>query len=481
MFTNSKKIIFFLVSIIILFSLGWYEVKSEKHSILGRYIPNNIKTFLKNTIFLVPQLQTQIDIKDKKISKLLIEKIKTLDTWNAVSNDMKNINARKISSNKLIINKNVVKIDKFLLPIPDYFTWGKKSVGYIEQAKDNFFFISGDGKIFYFEESEILKSLRNKNEKLKLSQISSNFTSFADKELIKTGKLSVKDILINNNKILISFINKKKKNCHNTEIISGEINLTFISFSNFFTYDECYKNGNVHSSGGRMINFNNDEILFTIGEGLNRSLAQNKDSLFGKIIKINTDTKKYKIISMGHRNPQGIHYNKKDNRVIATEHGPSGGDEINIIKFSNTISNYGWPISSYGNHYPGQINKYRDNGNLDILLKEAPLHKSHSKYSFEEPLKYFTPSIGISEIIMIDDVDEITSLNNYYFVASMGDKVSEGDMSLHYFKIKNQNQIFNYEKIPVGERIRDLLYDKKNKFIIMVLENSPALGFVSIN
>ena len=82
-------------------------------------------------------------------------------------------------------------------------------------------------------------------------------------------------------------------------------------------------------------------------------MPQNKNSLFGKIIKFNLKEKKITLISMGHRNPQGLIFDEDKNILISTEHGPRGGDEINIIKLEqNLIPNYGWPIASYGEHYP---------------------------------------------------------------------------------------------------------------------------------
>ena len=82
-------------------------------------------------------------------------------------------------------------------------------------------------------------------------------------------------------------------------------------------------------------------------------------------------TKKFSVFSKGHRNPQGLVYVGSKNKVVSTEHGPYGGDEVNVIEKGN---NYGWPISSYGRHY--------DN----TFKEEAPLYKSHKKYGFIEPV-----------------------------------------------------------------------------------------------
>ena len=102
---------------------------------------------------------------------------------------------------------------------------------------------------------------------------------------------------------------------------------------------------------------------------------------------------------MGHRNPQGLYYNKNNNFLLEAEHGPEGGDEINLIEFNNDkIPNYGWAISSYGEHYGGKNASF----NKKKYLK-YPLHKSHSEYNFIEPVIYFNPSIGISQIVGLDN------------------------------------------------------------------------------
>ena len=59
-------------------------------------------------------------------------------------------------------------------------------------------------------------------------------------------------------------------------------------------------------------------------------------------------------MSIGHRNSQGLFYDQNKNVIWSTDHGPEGGDEINIIiKPDQSYKNFGWPISSYGKHYEG--------------------------------------------------------------------------------------------------------------------------------
>ena len=60
------------------------------------------------------------------------------------------------------------------------------------------------------------------------------------------------------------------------------------------------------------------------------------------------NTKEKKIVSLGHRNPQGLYYDKVNDLIISTDHGPKGGDEINIIIGGG---NYGWPLVSHGFEY----------------------------------------------------------------------------------------------------------------------------------
>ena len=63
-------------------------------------------------------------------------------------------------------------------------------------------------------------------------------------------------------------------------------------------------------------------------------LAQDKSRDVGKLVSINLDTNEKKIISMGHRNPQGLYYHSNLNYLFSTEHGPNGGDEINLLNLN---------------------------------------------------------------------------------------------------------------------------------------------------
>ena len=108
-----------------------------------------------------------------------------------------------------------------------------------------------------------------------------------------------------------------------------------MNFEVFFVTPGCVDRKNEHGylahqgGGGRI--FINDNIMYlTTGEFRNRPLAQDTEKAYGKILSIDFDTRSMKITSLGHRNPQGLYYSKKFDFIISTEHGPKGGDEINI-------------------------------------------------------------------------------------------------------------------------------------------------------
>ena len=68
-------------------------------------------------------------------------------------------------------------------------------------------------------------------------------------------------------------------------------------------------------------------------------LEQLDESKFGKVLKVNLSTSADEVFTKGHRNPQGLYFDQKRSIVLETEHGPKGGDEINLLKEK---LNYGW-------------------------------------------------------------------------------------------------------------------------------------------
>ena len=361
--------------------------------------------------------------------------------------------------------------------------------GYLETYNNNLILMSASGVLAY--SNTVLGNLKDN---LIFNQIKTNIGKFIGKEQFKKSRIhdfdwleggwfSIKDVEIYKDQIFISYTREVRENCWNTSLLHGKMNLKLIIFKNLFTSDECvhfYDNiddeFNAHQSGGRIVNLNDETLLFSIGDFRSRFRAQNEDSIFSKILEINKQTNEYKVISMGHRNPQGLFFDSKNNILLEAEHGPEGGDEINLIELNQEeIPNYGWAISSYGEHYGGKNAPY----NKKKYVK-YPLHKSHTEYGFIEPLIYFDPSIGISQIIGLKET-------NKYVVASMKDE------SLYFFtfdyddkNITSPNKVINgradnieIKRVHIGERIRDMIY--YNEKLYLYLEDTASLAEVTIN
>ena len=230
-------------------------------------------------------------------------------------------------------------------------------------------------------------------------------------------------MLIKNNKIYVSYEKKVKDKCFTNAILVSNLEFEKIIFNEFFNINECQPSFE-SSVGGNLSDFKDNKILMTIGDyksyehpAQGNNNPQNINSLNGKIISIDEKTKEYKILSMGHRNPQGLYYDKENNVIYSTDHGPQGGDEINVnTSPDGEIKNYGWGISSYGEHY---CFPDCDNEKGHVAYKMAPLNKSHTKYGFIEPIKYFTPSIAPTQIIKTEKFIKIVNKNIIY-VGALG-------------------------------------------------------------
>lgn len=436
------------------------KIKSNFSKETKMFLKKNIFVHKYNSLLLSEKRELKLKLFDK--NTLISELIKKQESL-----EFKKIQEVKrftINGSEYLLNR--YKSEYLTRSYP----YGKKSQSssFIETLGDDIWLVTADGTIMFFTPSMLTKNQFNaKIVKSNLEKI------LVDKKIYKDkSEFGIKDILINNNKIYVSFTHELKKNCYNISIIQGEVNKSSINFGNFYKPDKCVneKNnyGEFHAiqSGGRMKFIDENNLLLTTGEFRYRTLAQKDDQIFGKVLKINTIDKSVNIIAKGLRNSQGLFLDKLNNLIFLTDHGPAGGDEINVVDLNtNKVENFGWPISSYGEHYHSKKNSKR--------YIEAPLHKSHSQYGFKEPIKYFKKSIGISEIVKVN--------NNFFekqdddirlLVSALGDNITEGDMSLHFFIFDKDFKIKKHEIIVINDRIRDLKYLKKEKKIILFLENA---------
>ncbi|MCZ0952728.1 MAG: PQQ-dependent sugar dehydrogenase [Rhodospirillaceae bacterium] len=155
---------------------------------------------------------------------------------------------------------------------------------------------------------------------------------------------------------------------------------------------------------GAKIAFDEDGYLFmSVGDrqspprgNLERHPAQELSSHFGTIVRLRDDgsvpddnpfvghaTALPEIWSYGHRNPQGLAFHPDTGDLWSTEHGPQGGDELNLILPG---VNYGWPVIGYGVNY----------------RSGTPIHASGEREGMEQPRTFWIPSIGASGLIVYD-------------------------------------------------------------------------------
>lgn len=450
---NKKKLIIFIFFGLCFYQLVNFVIGKEKFNYLKSFLNNEHKQLIKRYIFpyrLISLQEEKLLMKESYYKEL---EFKENGDDTIIFRDLK-------LSNGMMLNR--LKLQGGFYSAINYKV--ESGTGYIDFFDDSIFVLSARGVLVYSE--NILEE-----DNFRLKQIKNNINDFINiKQFNKDRLFSLKDMLIYKNKIFVSFTEEIKDDCWNTSIIYGDISFENIKFKKLYSPEECVSSkDNIdnqftpYPSGGRIEGLNNDSILFTVGEYRERHLAQNKNSVNGKILKINIINGSYQIISMGHRNPQGLYYDKENNFILETEHGPQGGDEINLIEINkinnNEILNYGWPIVSAGEHYGGRTHEN------EKTYKKYPLYKSHTKYGFIEPLKEFVPSIGISEVTKIN--------KNKYVVGSMPDK------SLYFFELNNEKKLINLQRVEVYERIRDLKF--KNNKLYLFLENTGSIGIVSID
>jgi len=461
---KKRRFIVIIIVSLFFFLFGIYLLNQNSDNKFAKFIkdktPYKIKIFLKDTLFYIPLVIKENKRLKNEVNQLNVKKRSLELKYAYLKNKIEYGTNKKIVLEK---EKNKYLLNYFIAPFYSENIINNKKTGYIDLYKNNIILVFGSGKIISIDKFDLI----NKNI-LNFKEIKNNLIdlNLFNPEIKWTG---VKDIKIFNDTILISITEEIKKECYVTTLLFSKIEVNNLNFQHLFRPDECvdinenivnaFKYFNGHQTGGR-IEIMDNEIFLTVGDYNNWKLPQKKESVFGKILKLDLTSKKYEILSIGHRNQQGLEIIPEENQLISTEHGPKGGDEINLIKLnSSSIENFGWPISSYGEHY--------DVVPLNSYTKQiAPLNKSHEKYGFVEPIFYFKDGgIGISEIIKNYFSEEksflITSLKNKKIYVMKFDK--------------NYKESKILEELDVGERIRDIVYDKKTKNYILYLENTPNI------
>ena len=281
---------------------------------------------------------------------------------------------------------------------------------------------------FYHQKGYLIK-----NKLLKKINLSDSFTT--EKHGGLKGVFKINDEFF-------GFISSRSINCYKSSIISLKNNKQVFE-------TECLPKDHLidyNGIGGANFIYKNS-LFLSIGTPEThsqeiRDLAQDDNSFYGKILKIDFQEFKYKNLnniekfSKGHRNPQGL-INYK-NLILSTEHGPWGGDEINII---NKNSNYGWPVSSYGT-------KYSKNDNEGSNLGES-FDFNHKSKNFSEPIYAFIPSEAISDLTKCPTL----IINYYQKPCLLLTSLKSGSLFIVLLN-DDMNSVLSIEKIPIGMRLR---------------------------
>ena len=432
----------FILAFIGLWSIvsGGYDKQNKAILFLKEFIPSKIAREVRNTVFIIPDLKER-----NKFLELVMQK-----------HDQK-LNGEIFNKKTLVSSKDKKEylFKEFFLPFRRLdlrLGWAATTntfrKHYFDIVNNKVLVISGEGQTIYFNKKNIYEK------KLNQKIIPNNINSIFEKNNFEP--MGIRDLFIDDKKVYISLY-YKIENKFSMNIYSADLDFNELKFEIFFESNEFWDRWTPRT-GGRIEKFKDNKILLSLGDGAQKNISQNENSLLGKIISIDKDTKEYKIMSMGHRNPQGLYYIKDLNLIINTEHGPKGGDEVNINKMEDNITpNFGWDISSYGTEYGGK----------------DPYKKSHIEYGFVEPFKNYTPSIGVSQISY---VSEKSNNRKYLYVSSL----RAG--SIYIIETDNAvNKIINEDRLYFSERrIRDIKFDKEDKIFFLLFDNIPSMGTLKL-
>lgn len=243
----------------------------------------------------------------------------------------------------------------------------------------------------------------------------------------------------------------------NLKLIRFKLEGTSITnIETIFTIDEKSTGGHF----GSRISFDDNFLYLSVGEGSssyggkNTSLnnAQKLNTNWGKIHRLNYDgsvpydnpsfnnSNNKSIFSYGHRNPQGLAYDPYSKHIISTEHGPKGGDEINIIKSG---LNYGWPYVSFGINY--------DDSDIS--------GKKHEGY--EKPIYYWDPSIATSNLILLNNINH----KSWFRTILVCGLRSE---AIHRLKFLDDGNLIELSPIVIGngQRVRNIINGNNADFYV---------------
>lgn len=243
-----------------------------------------------------------------------------------------------------------------------------------------------------------------------------------------------------------------------TKIVRGKIkNHRWVEQQTLFEVPDSLMVIGGNRWGCRLLFDDKDRLYFSIGDMAQADDSQDLSKATGKVFRINKDgsipednpfanrnNALPSIFTIGNRNVQGIDIHPVTGEVWATEHGPQGGDEVNILKKGN---NYGWPVITYGINYDGSI-----------------ITEQTAKEGMEQPIFMWNPSIAVCPIEFVTS-SRFPRWKNNLLVGAL--KFQE----MRRLTIV-ENRVIHEEIVFKGlGRVRDLKFGPKGA--LYVLTNSP--------
>ena len=245
-----------------------------------------------------------------------------------------------------------------------------------------------------------------------------------------------------NSYIYLSYSDYSENKSHTSLIRAKLVNNSLVNFQIIFRFEEKFFTKRSLHFGSRIIFDDKGFIFFCIGDRGDRDLAQNLDMPNGKIYRIRDDgtvpidnpfyyTKGAikSIWSYGHRNPQGLAIHPSTRQLWEAEHGPRGGDEVNIILRGH---NYGWPVITYGKNYSGTI------------ISKLTHHEG-----MDQPVFHWTPSIAVCGIAFYDGSQFPEWKNNLLATSLKYER-------LHRVELDGMNMVKDEIIFEAESRVRDV-------------------------
>lgn len=214
------------------------------------------------------------------------------------------------------------------------------------------------------------------------------------------------------------------------------------------------------------------KLYMSVGATRDQS-AQDPASLRGKILRLNDDGSapsdnpfvgregyRPEIYTMGHRNPAGLAFNPNTGELWASEYGPNGGDELNIIRAGQ---NYGWPLVSYGRDYPGPF------------ISPVPWMEGMTM-----PVATFIPGISPSGLAFYTGEDfPIWTTSAFVGASRVGQVPGTGRMVRLFFDENGNERSREDLFTELGQRIRDIKMGPDGLMYLLTEEQDGALLVLS--